>query len=63
MRSEDLFPFLFLMAQMKRLRHREICDLCPVAHRKPRGRVGKRNQVLKDTLEVLKTRLEAVAIV
>lgn len=46
-----------------RPRHREICDLFPESHRKPRGRAGKRNQVLNERLEVLKTSLQAVAIV
>lgn len=46
-----------------RPRHRDICDLFPESHRKHRGRAGTRNQVLNERLEVLKTSLQAVAIV
>ena len=34
-----------------------------MSHRKPRSRAETRNQAFKDRLEVLKTHLEAVAIV
>lgn len=46
-----------------RPKHRDICDLFPESHRKPRGRAGTRNQVLKERLEVLKTSLQALAVV